>query len=372
MHKEWVLVTSDGPQLRDSLVAVRALAQAGYRPAIAVSCGFSLASASRYCLRRIDIPPHEDPGYVPAILEELKRLPYLTVLPTSEAALLALGVSVPDLVDKAKVEELGRAVGIPSPPGRVFSTRAELLAAANELDYPVIVKPSVHRYHATRVESPTGLAPAVLKDGEVLVQPYLDERLHAVSGVLWRGKLVAAVHEKWFRIWRFHSGVATAAETVAPDEDLENRLTTVMAGYDGYFHAQFAGPYLLDINLRVHTSHPLAVAAGVNLVGIYCDLLRGEDVPMGVRGKPGVFFRWIEGDVRHVAKAVRLGTMGPREALAALRPRRGTVHSTESLGDPGPMLSRLWYLGRTAAARALEGRPRDPRPSAGTAAAPNG
>jgi hypothetical protein len=352
MHKEWVLVTSDGPQLRDSLVAVRALAQAGYRPAIAVSCGFSLASSSRYCLRRIDIPHHEDPGYVPAIQEELKRLPYLAVLPASEVALLALGVSVPELVDKAKVEELGRTVGIPSPPGRLFSSGEELLAAANELEYPVIVKPAVHRYHASRVESPAGLAAAVLKDGAVMVQPYLNDGLHAVSGVLWRGRLVAAVHERWFRIWRFHSGVATAAETVEPDAELEDRLTRLMTDYDGYFHAQFAGPYLLDINLRVHTSHPLAVAAGANLVGIYCDLLRGEDVPT-VRGRPGVFFRWIEGDVRHVAKAVRLGSMGPREAFAALRPRRGTVHGTESLRDPGPMLSRLGYLGRAVAARAL-------------------
>ena len=352
MHKEWVLVTSDGPQLRDSLVAVRGLAAAGYRPAIAVSCGFSLASTSRYCLRRIDIPHHDDPGYVPAIREELSRRPYLTVLPASEVALLALGVSVPDLVDKPKVEELGKAVGIPSPRGRVFSSAEELLAAAGELEYPVIVKPAVHRYHASRVESPAGLARAVLKEGLVMVQPYINDGLHAVSGVLWRGRLVAAVHERWFRIWRFHSGVATAAETVRPDEDLEDRLTRLLAGYDGYFHAQFAGPYLLDINLRVHTSHPLAVAAGVNLVGIYCDLLRGEEVPPA-RGKPGVFFRWIEGDVRHVAKALRLGTMSPRQAFAALRPRSGTVHSTESMRDPGPMLSRLWYLGKTAASRAI-------------------
>ena len=355
MQKEWVLVTSDGPQLRDSLVAVRGLAAAGYRPAIAVSCGFSLASMSRYCLRRIDIPHHEDPGYVPAIHAELRRLPYLTVLPASEVALLALGVAVPDLVDKARVEELGRAVGIPSPPGRVFESGEELLAAANELEYPVIVKPAVHTYHATRVESPAGLANAVLKEGAVMVQPYLNHSLHAVSGVLWKGRLVAAVHERWFRIWRYHSGVATAAETVAPDELLEDRLTRLMAGYDGYFHAQFAGPYLLDINLRVHTSHPLSMAAGVNLVGIYCDLLRGEDMPT-VRGMPGVFFRWIEGDVRHVAKALRLGSMGPLEALAALRPRRGTVHSTESLSDPLPMFSRLGYLGKQVTARAL-GRP---------------
>jgi hypothetical protein len=352
MHKEWVLVTSDGPQLRDALVAIRALAEAGYHPAIAVSCGFSLAGSSRYCLRRVDVPSPEDPAYVPAIRSELSRLPYLTVLPASEVALLALGVSVPALVDKAKVEELAEAVGIPSPPGRLFPSKETLLAAADELDYPVILKPAIHRYHASRVESPAGLAAAVLQDVPVMVQPYLNHALHAVSGILWRGQMVAAVHERWFRIWRFHCGVATAAETVEPDVELEERLTRLLVGYEGYFHAQFAGPYLLDLNLRVHTSHPLAVAAGVNLVGLYCDLLRGEEIPT-VRGRPGRFFRWIEGDVRHVARAIRTGSMGPREALAALRPRRGTAHSTESIRDPGPMLSRLWYLGRTAASRAL-------------------
>jgi hypothetical protein len=352
VRKEWVLVTSDGPQLRDALVAVRGLAAAGYRPAIAVSCGFSLASASRYCLRRINVPRPDDPEYLPAIREELRRRPYLTVLPASELALLALGVSVPDLVDKAKVEVLAEAVGIPSPPGRLFGSGEELLAAADKLDYPVIVKPAVHRYQASRVESPAGLVSAVLRDGPVMVQPYLSDALHAVSGVLWQGCLVAAVHERWFRIWRFHCGVATAAETVPPDVELEERLVRLLAGYDGYFHAQFAGPYLLDLNLRVHTSHPLAVAAGVNLVGLYCDLLRGEEVP-SVRGRPGVFFRWIEGDLRHVAKALRMGSMRPPEALAALRPRRGAVHSTESLRDPGPMLSRLWYVGRKAASLAL-------------------
>jgi hypothetical protein len=352
VRKDWVLVTSDGPQLRDALVAVRGLAQGGYRPAIAVSCGFSLASASRYCLRRIDVPRPEDPNYLPAIREELSRRPYLTVMPASELALLALGVSVPDLVDKARVEVLAAAVGIPSPPGRRFASGEELLAATDELDYPVIVKPVVHRYQASRVESPGGLAGAVLRNGPVMVQPYLNDALHAVSGVVWQGRLVAAVHERWFRIWRFHCGVATAAESIQPDVELEDRLVRLLAGYEGYFHAQFAGPYLLDLNLRVHTSHPLAVAAGVNLVGLHCDLLRGDEVPT-VRGRPGVFFRWIEGDLRHVVKAVRMGSMRPPEALAALWPRRGTVHSTESLRDPGPMLSRLWYVGKKAASLAL-------------------
>ena len=354
-RKEWVLVTADGPQLRDPLLAVRALAAAGFQPAVAVSCGGSLAAASRFCLRRINVPHPTTEAWLPAIRAELSRKDYLTVLPASEVALLALGVSNPHLVDKAELARRGEKVGIPAPPSLHFEGIADLMGAARDLPYPVVVKPAVHRYYASRVDSPEDLAASVLEEGPIIVQPFLDDGLHAVSGVVWEGNLVAAVHEAWFRIWRFHAGVATAAETTEADLALEERLLALLEGYEGYFHAQFAGPYLLDLNLRVHTSHPLAVAAGVNLVGAYCDLLRGEEVSP-VRARPGVFFRWLEGDVRHLLKAVHLGQMSAGQALRELRPRRGTAHSTESLTDPGPTFNRLWY----AAKRIAEGvRDRD-------------
>lgn len=68
-----------------------------------------------------------------------------------------------------------------------------------------------------------------------------------------------------------------------------------------------------------------------------------------MRGRPGVFFRWLEGDVRHLLKAVRVGQMSAEQALRELAPRRGTAHSTESLSDPGPMVNRLWYATRRLA-----------------------
>jgi hypothetical protein len=349
MKKQWVLVTADGPQLRDPLVAIRALAAAGYHPAVALSCESSLATASRHCLRVIRVPSWRDrEGYAAAVGAELARDDYLTVLPCSEVGLLALGGAAEHLVDKAALAERGAELGVPAPPSRLFTSAAELLEAADELPYPVVVKPAVHTYFASRVDSPAGLASTVREDGPVLVQPYLNDAMHALSGVVWNGELVAATHERWFRIWRFDCGVATAAETIGPDLDLEARMLRLLNGYEGYFHAQFVGPYLVDINLRVHTSHPLSVAAGANLVATYCDVLRGDRVEP-VRGRPGVFFRWIEGDIRHVIKAVRLGRMGPVAALRALRPRDGTAHSTESLKDPGPMMSRLWYGLRAAA-----------------------
>jgi len=351
MSRGRVLVTADGPHLRDPLVAIRALAAEGYRSSLAISCGSSVATASKYCDRIVHVPSCLDSGYRTAIASELERGGYLTLLPASEAALLALGVSTPHLVNKVTLGQRGESVGVPAPPTRVFLSRQELLRSAGELDYPVIVKPAIHHYNASRVDTRRDLTGVEMQAGPVMVQPYLGA-LNAISGVVWEGRLVAATHERWLRIWKYYCGVASAAETVAPDEDRETGMLRLLEGYQGIFHAQFAGPYLLDLNLRIHTSHPLSVAAGVNIAAIQCDLLRGESVPE-VRARPGVFFRWLEGDCRHLARAVRERSMSLGTALAALRPHPGAAHSTESIRDPGPMLARGWYLLRTAAGRAV-------------------
>jgi hypothetical protein len=84
------------------------------------------------------------------------------------------------------------------------------------------------------------------------------------------------------------------------------------------------------------------VAAGVNSVALHCDLLRGIPVPEQ-RARPGHFYRWLEGDVRHMLKAWQSGRMSAPQVVAALRPRWGAAHSIESLADPTPMLVRLSY-----------------------------
>jgi predicted ATP-grasp superfamily ATP-dependent carboligase len=345
--KGWVLVTDGGSGgSRDALAAVRALAAAGYSPAVTVS-GSPGPTPSRFARRRLRMPGVDDPRFVDELRSARVRGGYLAIVPASEDALTALGVSVPELLDKVGLERAARRVGLEVPPGRTFADTRELLHAAAELDYPVVVKPRTRRYLAFRAGSPRDLRAAPADGGPVLVQPYLAHGLRAVSGVMHEGKLAAAVHERWLRIWPYPCGLASAAITTEPDVELEQRLAALLQGHEGIFCAQLAGPYLLDVNLRIHSSHPLAVAAGVNLIAIACDLERGEAVAP-VRARPGSTYRWIEGDVRHVVGALRSGRMSPLEALGALRPRRATAHSTESLLDPGPLLARLWYGVRRA------------------------
>lgn len=335
-----MLVTDGGDgQARSSLAAVRALAAGGYRPAVTVSARWSLAASSRYCARRVPVPPVTEPGYVEGVRAELAARPYLTTLAASDAALLALGVPVRHLVDKAELVHRAREAGLEMPPTRLFASRPELLDAS-DLELPFVLKPAISTYPAVLVRSKDELAKAARRDGRFIVQQYVRENLRAAAGVVWGGRLVAMVHQRYFRTWPAECGTACAAQTTEPDLELEQRLLRLLDGYEGVFQAQLAGNHLLDLNPRVYGSLPLAVAAGANLPALYCDLVRGGDVDT-VRARPRVFYRWLEGDLRHMAWALHPGRRVVGSALKMLRPHRGTAHSTESLRDPMPMVARL-------------------------------
>jgi predicted ATP-grasp superfamily ATP-dependent carboligase len=179
------------------------------------------------------------------------------------------------------------------------------------------------------------------------VQPFVDEPLRSLAGVIWRGRLVAAVHQRYLRIWPAWCGGACAAETVEPDIAIEGQVSDLLSGYEGIFHVQFAGGLLLDVNPRIYGSHPLAERAGVNLVGIACDLARGMPSPEGVlRTRPGVFYRSLEGDIRNRVRAVRRREIRVGEAFSSLRPRSRAAHGPESLSDPKPMAARATFAAR--------------------------
>lgn len=341
--RRWVLVTDGGHGgSRDCIAAVRALHTAGYGSVVTVSEGTSRASASRYSEQRVHVPHVNEPGYVEAIEREFGRRSYLLVLPTSEASLLALGGPSLHLTDKSKLEAAAADAGIDVPRSHVFAGLGDVLARADDLRYPVVVKPTIRTFSAARVNSPAQLSDLPVGGGEILVQEWIDDQLHAVSGVMWKGQLKAATFERWLRIWPVGCGLPSAAVTTSPDPELEAKLVRLLGDYRGIFCAQFAGSRLIDLNLRIHSSHSLAVKAGANLVAIYCDLVNGMSVPR-TRAKAGCFYRWLEGDVRHLADGYRSKRMSLAAVGRALMPRRGAAHSIESLRDPAPLLTRLAY-----------------------------
>jgi hypothetical protein len=353
MSGEWVLITEGGDgQSRAAVSAVRALAADGYRPAVTEYAGLSLAGASRFCARRVPVPlgETEPEAYAKAVRAELDSRDYLAVFPGSDAALTALDAPVQHLLDKVSCARLAQAVGLSVPPSRVFERWADLVEQAPDFEYPVVVKPAIKRYGAARVPSAHAITELVPREGQVVVQPYLSDAMRGVVGLMWQGRLVSAVHLKYLRVWPAPCGTIASAVTVSPDPELEERLAALLAGYEGVFHVDLAGDYLLDVNVRTHASLPVAVASGANVVSTYCDLLRGAE-PTIVRGRPGLTFRWLEGDLRSIAWRVRDGELNATAAAAALRPHRGTVHSFATWRDPGPVGARLRYGYRALARR---------------------
>lgn len=336
-HGRWVLVT-DGPRNRSALAAVRAAAAGGYRPAV-MGTGATLASSSRHCCRRVPAPPVEHPDYAAVLREEASDPSYLAVLPSTDAAMLALSAPGAELLDKSTLAARAGDADLPTPPTYNYRSIEALLSAAEELTYPVIVKPALRRYSPYRADRAVDIRTSV-EDGPVLVQPFIADGMTAVSGVMYKDRVFASVHQRYLRTWPLDGGVVCAAQSVEGDRGLDERLTELLRGYRGIFQAQFLGPYIIDVHPRVHGSLPLAQAAGVNLVQIYCDLLSGR-APRTEEARPGVLYRWLERDVRSLFALWRAGRIGPGGLLSGLRPRRGVVHSIESLSDPGPMLVKV-------------------------------
>jgi predicted ATP-grasp superfamily ATP-dependent carboligase len=265
-------------------------------------------------------------------------------MPTSDAAMVALDAPVAHLLDKRSLATAAVALGLATPPAREFNDRAELAAAAPDLDYPVVVKPAVSRFSPFRADGPEGLHVDRLVDCPLLVQPFIVDELRAFSGVIWAGRLVAASHQRYIRTWPTDCGGASMAESVPPDLDLEERVVELLSGHEGLFMAQFAGPYLLDLNPRPYGSLPLAVAAGANLPALYCDLLLGCEPPVRpVRARPGVRYRWLEGDLRSIARRLRQGNMSLRSAAHELTHGADRGATVETWRDPRPAGVRLAY-----------------------------
>jgi hypothetical protein len=338
-----------GGQSRAAVAAVRTLANHGYNPLVTVCSHISLARASRYCRRWLAVPAadREPVAYARAVWREAGRISAVAVLPASDVALLALGFPVRHLVDKVTCGKAAADAGFEVPPTQVFESATELLDCSGSFGYPIVIKPDLKRTFARRVDFPDGVRRAVgsilAQPGRVMVQPYLGDVLHGVVGLMWKGSLLLAMHMRYDRLWPAVCGTVASAVTIEPDPQLEQRLERLLAGYEGIFHVEFAGPYLLDVNPRVHATLPLAIAGGVNPVIAHCDLLRGVEVQRS-RAKPGVFFRWLEGDFRSVLHDFRHDRINLGQALGACRPRRHAVHSYESLVDPGPAWERFRFL----------------------------
>jgi len=357
------------------LTAVRALRAAGYAPWLAVHQTGTYVARSRAAAGTVSVPdPSSDgEGFVRELAAAAAQLSAAAVLPSVEAHLLALagreadfaGIafgtpsreSVERATDKDLLPELATTVGLQTPPTkRVVRGDSE---AVNTFGFPAILKPlrsrtrnadgtvsaySAPRYVSTRQEAEEALEDLHTREG--LIQPYITGSLCSVSGVSWEGELVCALHQRSLRIWPMRVGVSSYAISIPQNAELERGVGRLLRklGWSGVFQVQFiCSPkgehYLIDLNPRIYGSIALAIAAGLNLPGIWTDLLLGKR-PHVDGYRVGARFRQEDKDARVLAKMLmdgeRLGV------LQGLVPRHATTHAIFSLRDPMPLLARAW------------------------------
>lgn len=358
------------------LAAIRALRAAGYSPWLAVDKPGTYAGRSRAQAGTVSVPEADgdSDGFVRELASAAARLSVAAVLPSADSHFLALagrdtdfaGIalgtppqeSVDRATDKALLPAFAAAAGLQTPPTeRVVRDDA---GAVGQFGFPAIVKPlrsriknpdgSVSNYSAQWVTA--GQAERTLDafpEGGGLVQPYIPGALISISGVSWEGELICSLHQVSVRIWPEPVGGSAYAETIPPNVELEQGVSRLLRtlGWSGLFQLQFIRDsrgehFLIDLNPRIYGSLALATAAGLNLPGIWTDMLLGRR-PDAVGYRVGVRFRQEEKDARALAKL--LLTSGERgRALRGLLPRRDTTHAVFSLRDPMPVLTSVAKL----------------------------
>jgi predicted ATP-grasp superfamily ATP-dependent carboligase len=362
------------------LATCRSLHEAGYDVAAASFTSLAPTQWSRACKWRphiLDVCVDAD-LFVEQLREELTRRSYAALIPGSDAALLAissrrerlepltaLGLPAPSAIERAfSRQSLAEAAGPAGliPAESILCTGLEQAAvAADKLGFPVVLKSatiaSADEHGA--VGAPKGqIAPteahleqaASAFHDPFLIQRYVRGNVLSFGGVMAQGHLLSVSVARYQRMWPPESGSVTFGETISSPPELEEMVSRLLVaiGWEGIFELELIrlGPRSfvpIDLNPRPYGSMALANAAGAPLAAVWCDwlLTRGSSP---LRARPGVRYRWEDGDLRHLRWQLQRGNY--RLAAEPLRPHRRVIHAHYRNTDPLPLLARGIYLAR--------------------------
>jgi D-aspartate ligase len=344
----------------NGLAAIRSLGRAGVRVLAVDHRPSALGFRSRYAERVVVPDPLEDEaGFIDAVRVLARQAgAALPVFPTHDPGLNALARNLDDsflapfppweilAAVQSKRSQLERAAeaGVAIPATLHPRSGAEARAAADELGFPVLVKPSdpvgfKRRFRRqafrceTAAEVEAGYARA--EEFEPMVQelvPGGDGSLYTVGSYLARdGRPLGVFCGRKLRQTPPGIGTCRVGEAVWVEEVVEAALRLLRVfGFYGLSQVEFKrdprdGRFkLMEINPRLWQWHGLAAACGVDLPRIaYADLV-GEPIPdtrMNGGGK-----RWAI-------------TLLPGERPAFQRPPY--VDAVWALDDPKPALVHL-------------------------------
>jgi predicted ATP-grasp superfamily ATP-dependent carboligase len=374
------------------LAVTRCLHMSGYRVTAASPTRLAPGQWSRACDRRVCIPDarSDAAGFLKGLRRELQSNHYETLIAGSDSALLAISRNrtalqeltrlglpphtvVQATLNREHLAEAAAQVGLTPATSIRCSNRREVLAASQELGFPIVLKSTdaaiaagslsvraVPKSHVVR--KPKDLDEALPSFmGDLLVQRYLRGTLLSVGGVIAGEQLLGLAVSRYLRTWPPTGGSLSYGETVslpAVLEDLVGHLLAVLR-WEGIFELELiqrdadgsageASAFVpIDLNPRPYGSMALARAAGAPLASIWCDWLLGRSTlstsRRPIRALAGYRYRWEDGDLRHLWWQLRHGHL--RASTAPLRPHRRVTHAHFERADPMPSLARMLLLG---------------------------
>ncbi len=333
----------DGNQ-RSALAATRSLGRRGIPVTVADETRRSLAGSSRYCRDYFSYPsPTERPDdFLAAIQHNASAHAVQVILPMTEvtAYLLArnrgllapASVPLPDadnwdlLADKCRLLQAAQQLQVPAPITLFPDNANELVAAAEQLGFPIVLKPcrskvwSHDRCTATAVHvahNPAELGTLTatygyLRDFPLAVQAYVPGSGLGIFALYDHGKPIAFFAHRRIREKPPRGGVSVLSESIAVRADMQTYTTRLLdhAQWHGVAMVEFRGtedgiPQLMEINPRFWGSLQLAIDAGVDFPGLLYELALGRlpAVPQGYQ--TGIRSRWLLGDLDRLYLVLR-------------------------------------------------------------------
>jgi len=308
----------------NGLAAIRSLGRVG-APVLAVDHRpWALGLRSRYALPVLAPDPGEDEDGFSALLARLgdELGQPAPIFPTHDEGLNAIARRRDELgsrflypfppwgllerlQNKREQLEVARAAGVDVPTTGHPRSAAEALAVADDVGYPVLVKPADpvafkrrHRRQAFRCETRAQLeeAYAVSEPHEPMVQelvPGGDDALYTLGSYLDAGGTPLGLFSgRKLRQTPRLVGTCRVGEAVWVQEVVDQGLRLLAAfGFSGLSQVEFKrdprdGRYkLMEINPRLFQWHGLAAACGVDLPRLaYADLLGLPHAPAVMNG----------------------------------------------------------------------------------------
>lgn len=398
-----VLVLDGDSQASRSVVT--SLGSRGVDVSVGNDARGSVCGHSRYVDREF---VHPDPAtrpkeFVDALAGFLADTDHFAVLPTRDDTSIVVAehkdrledtgtvVGVEDwprferALDKAVTFDVAADLSVPTPETHAPDSYDDVLAIADDLSYPVVVKP-----RSKHVADPDGrlyshevgdenyartpidlrrtyrnlLQTDALRHSLPLVQEYVPGRTTTTVGVADDGDLFAHFQELRLRTTPASGGNSTLITGFRDDTMLSYAREVVDAlDWTGPVQVEFMRTpddefYLIEVNGRYWGSTPLAVASGVDVPWLHYSLLADDPIEVPDKYRDDVVQqRLLYGDLKWLGEQLGDGNVGAvRQFLAALVDADQVFVSRD---DPGATVAALRQairlVGRTAYERVVDG-----------------